>query len=313
MQTQPDPDSILNIPPASHDEPLTAQATILEDVFEPVPAVVQAEESKEIALAAEVVSVPPMPPRFSPAVREWGRRGVTPPPPREAEVAPAPQPPAQQQQQLPPSPPSLKNAPSPQKIKGRDRYAFGVQMLRVSPAWLVVGGVALVSLIVLCTWLLKPSRQEERFAAASQPAARNQATNQRPADAPSVPAPPAQATKPAAAGATKPAAETKPAEVKPAEAKPAAEVKPAPVGVPNGKFTVQIGSFPEEALAQERVNRLKSAGFDGRVVVAQIPNRGTWYRVQAGRFADRAEAGTYGSQMRSKGVAESVIVTEVEK
>ncbi|HYP52595.1 MAG TPA: SPOR domain-containing protein, partial [Pyrinomonadaceae bacterium] len=284
---------------------LTAQATILEDVFEPIPAVAQPEESKELVLASEAVSAAPPPPRFAPAVREWGRRGVTPPPPREVEPERAAKPPASQ---LPPSPPSLKNAPAPQKMKGRDRYAFGVQMLRVSPAWLVVGGVAFVSLIVLCTWLIKPARQEEQFGTA-QPPTRNQATNQRPADAPNVPVPAAQTAKPPAASQTE---ATKPAEAKPAEVKPA-EAKPAPALVPDGKFTVQIGSFPDEAQAKERVNRLKAAGFEGRVVVAQIPNRGTWYRVQAGRFADRTGAGTYGSQVRSKGVAESVIVTEVEK
>ncbi|HEV2762277.1 MAG TPA: SPOR domain-containing protein [Pyrinomonadaceae bacterium] len=210
--------------------------------------------------------------------------------------------------------------------KGGDRYSFGVQMMRVSPAWLVVGGLAFVSLIALCTWLVKPGRADEELAA--QIPARNQATNQRLADASK---PPAQAdTQTAAKLSEQKPTQTETAAAKPAEAKPAAEQKPAAESKPaeskppqpapavaakfkeDGKFTVQVGSFPEEALAQERVNRLKAAGFDGRVVSAQIPNRGIWYRVQAGRFGDRAEAGRYGSEIRSKGVADGAIVTEVQ-
>jgi cell division septation protein DedD len=127
--------------------------------------------------------------------------------------------------------------------------------------------------------------------------------------------PPADAKPAAAKPESEKPSESKPAEAKSAEAKPA-EPKPqpaAPAMSADGKFTVQVGSYPDEAQARERVNRLKAAGFDGRAVAAQIPNRGTWYRVQAGRFAGRDEAALYGSQMRSKGVAESALVTVVGK
>ena len=342
-----DSDQMLVMPPAPHaaDEPLITQATILEDVFEPATAAPTAPQEKTLTLfSQETVPTPPVasPPKFGPAAREWGRRSFPPqrsvaaeklPPPAEQTPAPAApeRPAAAQGRQAKPAatqektPVSQEIAPkagrAPQAAKGRDRYSFGVQMMRVSPAWLVVGGLAFVSLIVLCTWLVKPARQEEQFAA--RVPARNQATNQRPADASK---PPTAATNKQATAARpdaqktateqkpaepKPAAESKPAELKAAESKPVVPAAAADLKE-DGKFTVQVGSFPDEAQARERVNRLKAAGFDGRVVAAQIPNRGTWYRVQAGRFGDRDAAGRYGSAIRSKGVADGAMVTEVQ-
>ena len=329
MSPQFDPDQILNMPSAPHaaDEPLITQATILEDVLEPATAAPTAPQEKTLTLfSQELVPTPPVasPPKFVPAAREWGRRSV--PPQRSA----APEPPAPPAAQAKPAATQEKREKSaaaqektpvsqeiaakagraPQAANGRDRYSFGVQMMRVSPAWLIVGGLAFVSLIVLCTWLVKPARQEEQFAA--RVPARNQATNQRPADASQ---PPVATDKQATAA--RPDAQKTAAGQKSAEPKSAAESKPAAPAVAanfkeDGKFTVQVGSFPDETQARERVNRLKAAGFDGRVVAAQIPNRGTWYRVQAGRFGDRDAAGRYGSAIRSKGVADGAMVTEVQ-
>src|SRR5207244_1048164 len=69
-------------------------------------------------------------------------------------------------------------------------------------------------------------------------------------------------------------------------------VKPAPPDVPfghavkqgEGSITVQVASFNNQAQADERVASLKSAGIEARVVKADIPGKGTWYRVQIGRF-----------------------------
>jgi DedD protein len=81
----------------------------------------------------------------------------------------------------------------------------------------------------------------------------------------------------------------------------------------SGGLTLQVGSYSDIGQADARVESLKAAGFEGRVVSVEIPKRGTWYRVQVGRFADRAEAARFGEQMRGKGAAESVIVTEAQK
>ncbi|MGH9832345.1 MAG: SPOR domain-containing protein [Blastocatellia bacterium] len=95
--------------------------------------------------------------------------------------------------------------------------------------------------------------------------------------------------------------------------KPAPTAPPAAAPVNRGNLTIQIGSFNDQAQANERAARLKSAGFDARVVRADIPGKGTWYRVQVGGFASREEATSYGNQLRAKNLAQDFIVTTVGK
>lgn len=95
--------------------------------------------------------------------------------------------------------------------------------------------------------------------------------------------------------------------------KPAPTAPPAPPPVNRGNLTVQIGSFNDQAQANERAARLKSAGIDARVVRADIPGKGAWYRVQVGGFASREEATNYGNQLKAKNLAQDFIVTSVGK
>ncbi len=95
--------------------------------------------------------------------------------------------------------------------------------------------------------------------------------------------------------------------------KPAPTAPPAAAPVNRGNLTIQIGSFNDQAQANERAARLKSAGADARVVRADIPGKGTWYRVQVGGFATREEAMSYGNQLRAKNLAQDFIVTTVGK
>jgi cell division protein FtsN len=87
---------------------------------------------------------------------------------------------------------------------------------------------------------------------------------------------------------------------------PPKNVSPAPN---RGNLTIQVGSFNDQGQANERAARLKSAGADARVVRADLPGKGTWYRVQVGGFASREEATSYGNQLRSKGLAPDFIIT----
>ena len=80
-----------------------------------------------------------------------------------------------------------------------------------------------------------------------------------------------------------------------------------------GNFTVQVGSYPDASQANERVSSLRASGFEARAAAVEIPKRGTWYRVQAGRFQTREEAARFGAQLRAKGAADNALVTEVEK
>jgi cell division septation protein DedD len=218
-----------------------------------------------------------------------------------------------------------------------DKYSLGVRLMRVSPLWLLVCGLVFVAAVAALNGLTSSAEQLNRETArvAAPTPTGNQATNQSgPANVP------AQAARATSAAATvnkiegarapqQPAATSTPASpaaqtAQAATAKPTpqaatprqpVEVKPAPVAAAQagsgGKFTLQVGAYKTPVEANEHVARLQAVGFKAQVIVAELPSRGTWYRVQTGRFADRADAARAGAELRAKGVAESFIVSEV--
>ena len=113
------------------------------------------------------------------------------------------------------------------------------------------------------------------------------------------------------------AAKTTPSVVAPTPA-PAQKQAPVPpqtgsaghsVGASDGSLTVQFASYKSAGEAQSTVSRLKAAGVDARMVKADVPGKGTWYRVQGGRFTNEAEAGKFGSEARAKGAARDFVIT----
>jgi cell division septation protein DedD len=111
-----------------------------------------------------------------------------------------------------------------------------------------------------------------------------------------------------------PAATVTPAANQSATSKP----KPTPpqtgasghaVGSSDGSLTLQIGSYKTADEAQARVAKLKAAGIEGRVVKADVPGKGTWYRVQTGRFTSEAEASKRANELRAQGATRDFIVT----
>ncbi|HEY9402324.1 MAG TPA: SPOR domain-containing protein [Pyrinomonadaceae bacterium] len=212
-----------------------------------------------------------------------------------------------------------------------DVYGMGVRLMRVSPVWLLLAGLSFISFIVLCNWLIKPTgRPGDSLIAAANNHATNQSVNRV-----TVPASTAQSPvnnqvgqRVSESGVAFIAAEAKEAtppvaapSVETTKARPEAETKPAaPPASSNradeakeGKVTIQIGSYNAAAEAEARVANLKSAGFEARSVAVEIPKRGTWYRVQSGRFVSRDEAERYGKQLRDKGVVSSFITTDVQE
>jgi cell division septation protein DedD len=107
-------------------------------------------------------------------------------------------------------------------------------------------------------------------------------------------------------GAVKPPAPAPPRETKPAAEVPLSghSVKPG-----EGSLTIQVGSYNNLAEANARVAQLRLAGVEARVVKAEIPGRGTWYRLHAGRFTSRQEATRYATQLKAKGAVKDFLVT----
>ncbi len=135
--------------------------------------------------------------------------------------------------------------------------------------------------------------------------------NSKNTSSPSAAASGAASVKPASSASPTPAP-TKP----PAASPPTPTLAPPPtgtsgpaVGAGEGSLTLQLGAYKSAGEAQARVAKLKAAGVEGRVVKAEVPGKGTWYRVQSGRFTNEAEASKQMSGLRAKGVAQDFIIT----
>ena len=74
---------------------------------------------------------------------------------------------------------------------------------------------------------------------------------------------------------------------------------PAEGSVP-GRFAVQVGATQSEAEAERLQRKLASEG--ARVVVADVPGKGRWYRIQLGSYASRAEAEQRRAALAAQGV-----------
>lgn len=207
-----------------------------------------------------------------------------------------------------------------------DRYNLGVQLLRVRPVWLLLSGFVVVSFIIFCSWFIKTGGQASGIS--SNASSMNHSTNQSATAADSLSSVAEQETDASTMQDASPVAtETKTKDAPPvvetveqASAVQATEAgTPAPAAVSAqsanndaGKFTVQVGSYSERAQAEAQVGSLQSSGFEARVVAAELPKRGTWYRVQSGRFASRDEATRYGTQLRAEGAADNLLVMKIE-
>ncbi|MCA1633626.1 MAG: SPOR domain-containing protein [Acidobacteria bacterium] len=194
--------------------------------------------------------------------------------------------------------------PSVESIRGQDhvydKYTVGMRILRISPVWLLLSTLGFLSIIILFSWMSRPDGNTS--SSPSDTALRNEATNQSLV--------PAQATAPVVeVAAAEPVAE------QPAPPAPLAEevTRQTAAVEANGNFTAQVGSYSDASQANERVSALRASGIEARAAAVEIPKRGTWYRVHAGRFQTREEATRFGAQLRARGLADSVIVAEVEK
>jgi cell division septation protein DedD len=191
-----------------------------------------------------------------------------------------------------------------------DTYAVAVHVMRIAPAWLLVIAVTFVLLTLMLGWV-KPGADASGEAYLSPNDSKVAATVPAASPAPAFPAEKhSVAVAPVANdGDARPTATSR-VEPAPQPSTPTAapESRANESGDAVQKFTVQVGSHNDESAANEQTSRLRSAGFDARTVVAELPGRGKWYRVQAGSFDDRGAASKEAAAMRAKGVAPAAIV-----
>lgn len=68
---------------------------------------------------------------------------------------------------------------------------------------------------------------------------------------------------------------------------------PLPPVVPDGQYTIQIGSFKNEADAKKLQNKLKSKGYPAFLKQVTI-GQDTWFRLRIGTFENKDQAKIYG-------------------
>jgi cell division protein FtsN len=219
--------------------------------------------------------------------------------------------------------------PTHEASQSAHKNSSGMRVMRTSPVTLISCGLVFVSLIFLLNFMAQRGARAEQ-SAGNQAASNNQEKNStasvasvqqpRPQTNVTVPQP-----KPSVETASiVPAVEAAPVAPKVENEKPqptptpaptpaekqAIKVEPPPAAAPAGEdgFTLQVGSYNELSQAQERAAKLGSVGVNAYVARVEIPKRGTWYRVQTGRFSNREEAVRYGTQLRSKGMVADFIV-----
>jgi len=80
-------------------------------------------------------------------------------------------------------------------------------------------------------------------------------------------------------------------------AKPPVITTPEP---PSGRYTVNVGSFREQARAERLMRELDGKGYRAFVAKSTVPQKGTWYRVSVGRYSSREEAQAFAQALKEK-------------
>jgi hypothetical protein len=84
-------------------------------------------------------------------------------------------------------------------------------------------------------------------------------------------------------------------------------------GLSQGRFKVQVGSLPSQALAEKEWQKIKRkygdslSGVNGTIVTKSIPGKGTYYRIYLGGFDIKEEAKTLCKTLSSRGLNSLVV------
>lgn len=107
--------------------------------------------------------------------------------------------------------------------------------------------------------------------------------------------------------------QTPPAELSPPTADQASQgvVKVKSTGGAN--FSVQVGSYPDVKEASYRVEEWKAKGYPAYMMIANLGDKGQWYRVRIGAFAGKDEAGSYLEQLSEKESISDAFVVKNEQ
>jgi DedD protein len=93
----------------------------------------------------------------------------------------------------------------------------------------------------------------------------------------------------------------------PAAAHPAPKVPDATS--PTGAFTLQLGASLNRDDAERQASRLREKGYAPYIVTAEVPGKGTWYRVRMGSFPTKDAATRYLQDFKRETQAEAFVAS----
>lgn len=92
-----------------------------------------------------------------------------------------------------------------------------------------------------------------------------------------------------------------------------AELAAAPSTAEVARYSIQIGSYPQLELANQAVENWKSKGYPAYMMIADIPEKGRWYRVRIGGFSEKIKADSYLSELTSREKVDALVVYNNEQ
>lgn len=88
------------------------------------------------------------------------------------------------------------------------------------------------------------------------------------------------------------------------------ETAPAKTDASKLRYTIQVGSYPEKAMADDDARNMKKRGYAAFVVASDIPDKGKWFRVRIGSFSNKQSAEKLAKELKSKEDIEGFITAE---
>jgi len=76
------------------------------------------------------------------------------------------------------------------------------------------------------------------------------------------------------------------------------------------RYTLQLASYSEKEAADSDIKKLKQRGYAAFIVAADVPGKGTWYRVRLGSFSNKNDAKKLQKQINTKEGLAPIIVKE---
>lgn len=73
-------------------------------------------------------------------------------------------------------------------------------------------------------------------------------------------------------------------------------------------YSIQVGSYPNMEDANAKVEEWRSKGYPSFMMIADIPDRGRWYRVRVGGFPSKEDAANYLAKIKQSDGVEGIVV-----